>query len=512
MNEQNISKDQMISEMIQLKKRIAELEKLETEEIIEHQHTLLALRQSEDKFFKAFHCCPHIITISSLCEGRYVAVNDAFSAITAYDQDEVIGRTVEELGIWEIPQEREHILEEVRKKGSIRNKEVCFRTKTNKLLTTLISADQINIAGDQQLIFVVKDISDRKKMEESLRVSEELFYKAFNASPITMSISTLDEGRFLDVNNSFCRILGGKRSELLGRTSLDIGFWVNINDRIVVKQSILNNHSVSNKEIQFRRLSGEIRLGLYSAERVEFNGEICILSLLTDLTERKQMEIEISRLDRLNLVGEMAASIGHEIRNPMTTVRGYLQLLRENPGYEEDLDCFDLMLEELDSANEIISEFLSLAKNKTVELKTANLNTILKSISPLLHANAMLQDKAIVLDMQELPDLLLDEKEIRLLIINLVNNGLDATPAGKVVKVSTYIENKFMVLAVQDQGCGIAQEVLEELGTPFFTTKENRPGLGLAVCYGIAARHKAVIAIHSDKSGTTFQVQFQYKQ
>jgi len=508
MSEPKICKDQIIAEINSLRKRLHELEGMEVAGKIEHQQALRALQRSEDKFYKAFHCCPHIITISSLEDGRYVEVNDAFSTVVGYEPDEVVGRTVSELNIWENPTERQRILNRIEEQGSIRNLEMNFLTKSGQRLTTLISADQIDIAGEKQLLFVVKDISDRKNMEESLRVSEELFYKAFNASPLTMSITTVEDGLFLDVNNSFCRTLGGNRSDILGHTSEDISFWVNASDRNEVKENILNNIPVSNKEIQFHRITGEKRFGLYSAERVEIAGQICILSFVHDLTERKQMEIEISRLDRLNLVGEMAASIGHEIRNPMTTVRGYLQLLRENPDYVEDLECMDLMLEELDSANEIISEFLSLAKNKTVELKSMNLNAILKSIYPLLQANAVLQDKEIDLDMQDLPVLMLDEKEIRLLIVNLVNNGLEAITPGKTVKIKTYIDGSCIILAVEDQGCGIPQDILEELGTPFFTTKENRPGLGLAVCYGIAARHKAKIEIQTEDQRTTFLVKF----
>lgn len=508
MSDPKICKDQIVAEISALRKRLHELEGLEVAGKIEHQQALRALQRSEDKFYKAFHCCPHIITISTLEEGRYVEVNDAFSTVVGYEPEEVVGRTASELNVWEIPEERERILKAIENQGSIRNLEMRFVTKSLQPLTTLISADQIDIAGEKQLLFVVKDISDRKKMEESLRVSEELFYKAFNASPLTMSITTVEEGLFLDVNNSFCRTLGGNRSDILGHTSLDIAFWVNKHDRDEVKESILNNIPVINKEIQFRKISGEKRFGHYSAERVEIAGQICILSFVHDLTERKQMEIEISRLDRLNLVGEMAASIGHEIRNPMTTVRGYLQLLRENPAYTEDLECMDLMLEELDGANEIITEFLSLAKNKTVELKVMNLNSILKSIYPLLQANAVLQDKEILLEMQELPDLMLDEKEIRMLILNLVNNGLDAITPGKTVKINTYMEDSFSILAVQDTGCGISQDILEEIGTPFFTTKENRPGLGLAVCYGIAVRHKAKIDIQTETNITTFLVKF----
>lgn len=498
----------MLEEVVELRRRIAELERAKFADIIENMQAVIALQLSEEKFLKAFHCCPDIISISTLHGGRYIDVNEAFLTQVGYELDEVIGRNVSELGIWDVPQERARLLKEIREKGSIRNREMFFRTKNNDLLTALISADMIDIAGESYLLFVAKDISDRKRMEEALRLSEERFYKAFNASPVTMSISTVEEGKLLDINDSFCRTLGCKRADVLGRTTYEIGFWVDVMDREKVKQSILNNVSVINKEVKFRKISGDIRLGLFSAERVDIHGEICILSLFNDLTDHRQMEMEISRLDRLNLVGEMAASIGHEIRNPLMTVRGYLQLLIDNQDHLQDKDSLDLMIEELDSANEIITEFLSLARNKQIELKAVNLNKILKSIFPLLQANAMLQDKIVVLEPKEIPYLLLDEKEIRQLVLNLVNNGLEAISMGKIVHIRTYMENTEVILSVQDQGCGIAQDILAQLGTPFFTTKENGTGLGLAVCYGIATRHNAKIEIQTTSYGSTFIVRF----
>jgi len=498
----------LLAELNEARKRVAELEKIKYAEIIEHMQAVIALQLSEEKFQKAFQRCPDIISISTLHEGRYIDVNEAFLTAVGYEPDEVIGRNVNELCIWDIPLEREELLKEIQEKGGIRNREMYFRTKNNDLLTALISADMINIAGEAHLLFVAKDISDRKRMEEALCLSEERFSKAFNASPVTMSISTVEEGRFLDINDSFCHTLGCNRSEVLGRTVYEIGFWVDESERERVKQSILHNISVINKEVQFRKICGDIRLGIFSAERVDINGEICMLSLFNDLTDQRQMEMEISRLDRLNLVGEMAASIGHEIRNPLTTVRGYLQILIDNEEYLQDKDCLDLMIEELDKANEIITEFLSLAKNKQIELKAVNLNVILKSIFPLLQANAMLQDKAVILETKEIPFMLLDEKEIRLLVFNLVNNGLEAISTGQIVHIRTFIENTDVILSVQDQGCGIPREILAKLGTPFFTTKEHGTGLGLAVCYGIAARHHARIEIHTSSIGSTFLVRF----
>ncbi len=502
--EENKTKEQLLLELSDLRERVAELETLR-----KHQEQVEnTLRLSEEKFSKAFHCSPDITTIATLYEGRYVEVNDAFLKIVGFDRSEVIDHTIQELGVWPIPEERNLILKHIEDHGSIRNYEIYFRDKAQNMFTTLLSADKIDIGGEPHLLCVVKDISDRKRMIAALQLSEERFSKAFKASPITMSITTLEDGLFLDVNASFCRVIGISREEVIGMTSDDIRFWVNPADRERVKQLVMEQGSVIDMEVQFRRRTGEIRLGSYSAERLMINGEICLLSIFNDLTERRQMEIEISRLDRLNLVGEMAASIAHEIRNPMTTVRGYLQILRDNEDYLNEVEFFDLMIEELDQANIIITEFLSLAKNKMVELKPINLNTLLKSILPLLKANAMIHDKGIILQIENIPDLLLDEKEIRQLIHNLVNNALESIPVGRNVNVKTFLDNDQVVLAVQDEGDGIDHRILDKLGTPFFTTKDHGTGLGLAVCYGIASRHNARIDLETSSIGTTFFVRF----
>ncbi len=233
-----------------------------------------------------------------------------------------------------------------------------------------------------------------------------------------------------------------------------------------------------------------------------------IVVIITDITKRKQMEAAMGKLDRLNLVGEMAASLGHEIRNPMTTVRGFLQLFMDKKCYHEDKDAFELMIEELDRANAILSEFILLAKNKIVELKPHNLNSIVIKLLPLIEANAMAQEKNVKLAIESIPDLLLDEKEIRQLILNLVYNGLESMTSGGVITISTALEYGNVVLSIQDQGHGINPEILEKLGTPFLTTKEDGTGLGLAVCYGIAVRHNADISIKTGATGTTFSVGF----
>jgi ligand-binding sensor protein/signal transduction histidine kinase len=220
---------------------------------------------------------------------------------------------------------------------------------------------------------------------------------------------------------------------------------------------------------------------------------------------------EMARLDRLNLVGEMAASIGHEVRNPLTTVRGFLQYFSTKPEFGKYTSNLEIMIEELDRANGIITEFLSLAKNRIVERKKSDLNQIISKIIPLLQAEGMLKSIEIKLEIGDIPQLLLDEKEIRQLILNLGINAIEATGKDGIVTIVTYMRDDKPVLSIVDNGVGISQDILERIGTPFVSTKPQGTGLGLAVCYRIAERHSASIHIHSQEGiGTEVEVIFDH--
>ncbi len=246
---------------------------------------------------------------------------------------------------------------------------------------------------------------------------------------------------------------------------------------------------------------------LYEITVYPFDDGIC--SFFKDVTEKKKYENEMKRLSGLDLIGQMAAGISHEIRNPMTTVRGFLQLLGNNDECAKYHDYFRLMIDELDRANLIITEFLSMGNTRLAGLQKWDLNSIIGDMVPLLQADASNQNKQVELELSDIPSLMVNRNEIRQLILNLYRNGLEAMEPGKMITIRTFKEDNYVVLSVKDEGEGIKPEVLEKLGTPFFSTKDNGTGLGLGVCYGIAARHQAKIEIQTSTEGTTFLVKFE---
>lgn len=229
------------------------------------------------------------------------------------------------------------------------------------------------------------------------------------------------------------------------------------------------------------------------------------------ILERKRAEMEMAKLDRLNLIGAMAASISHEVRNPMTTVKGFLQLLR-NKQESQVIEYFDLMIEELDRANSILSEFLSISSTKPTMFELHNINDIVISTLPLIQADAHNNDTLLTVELNNVPDLQLDIHEIRQLLLNLARNGFEAMSSRGQLIIRTFTNNSEVALVVSDEGNGIEQYVMEKLGIPFFTTKDQGTGLGLAVCYGIVSRHNGRISVETSPKGSTFYVYFKLNQ
>jgi PAS domain S-box-containing protein len=216
---------------------------------------------------------------------------------------------------------------------------------------------------------------------------------------------------------------------------------------------------------------------------------------------------EFSAQEQLNIISEVASGLAHEIRNPLTTVRGFLQMMTEHIMVDTYKDYCELMLNEIDKANSIMTNFLYLDINKAYKLTSCSLNAVIHRAIPILERYA--GPKAILISFEEecLPPLLLDEEEVSKLILNLAMNGIEAMESG-VLSIKTYVQDNRAVLEIKDQGKGIEHSILNKLGKPFVSTKANKVGIGLAICNSIAHRHNAEITYRTSEAGTTFYICF----
>lgn len=260
------------------------------------------------------------------------------------------------------------------------------------------------------------------------------------------------------------------------------------------------NTQVFETSCEYSKLWLEVKLSPFK------NG---LFVMFSDITDRKEREKQKESYDKLKIIGEMAAGVAHEVRNPMTTVKGFLQMMTQNEELEEYQSIYYLMIDEIDHVNAIITQFLAIANNdKCTNLQYCNLNKLIMDLFPLLETRALIEAKLIVLDLSATLDLKIDKNEIRQVLLNLINNSLDAMISGQTVQITTYKENDTVVLSIRDEGGGIAADILENIGTPFFTTKQEGTGLGLSICFSIAKRNNAEMDFTSSPDGTTFNIRF----
>jgi len=191
----------------------------------------------------------------------------------------------------------------------------------------------------------------------------------------------------------------------------------------------------------------------------------------------------------------MAGSIAHEIRNPMTAIKGYLQLFQLQDKYLEDREPLELMIEELDRVNDIITAFLSMSRANYTEMKLLNLNDCIVDVLQLVFADTIKNDVSVTTKLENIPQSFADKGAIKQLLLNLTRNAIEAMPAGGILTVNTFEDGNGINLIISDSGMGIPSEIIEKIGTPFLTTKEGGTGLGMLICYSIAEGHNAKITL-----------------
>jgi PAS domain S-box-containing protein len=365
---------------------------------------------------------------------------------------------------------------------------------------------------------VVLDITERKR-------AEERFYKAFNATPEPITIATASEGRYIDVNESFLRITGYRREEVIGRTSLEIRFWENTEDRDKLLEALTKQGSVRDLEINFLTKSGARRIGQDSAEFVEVGGKKCILAIFRDITEQKQLqrqrqEAEVAlahraeELARSNAELEQFAYVAsHDLQEPLRMVASYTQLLARRYQDKLDADAHDFIAYAVDGATRmqaLITDLLNYSRVGTrgKPFQPTSCDGVLERV--LINLKFTISENGAVVTHDPLPNVMGDETQLGQLFQNLLTNAMKfRSEAPPRIHISAKRSGNAWEFSVRDNGIGIAPEYGERIFMIFqrLHSKNEYPGtgIGLAVCKKIVERHGGHIWVSSQPgSGANF--------
>ncbi|MBM6619593.1 ATP-binding protein [Bacillus suaedaesalsae] len=239
-----------------------------------------------------------------------------------------------------------------------------------------------------------------------------------------------------------------------------------------------------------------------------YNDKKCVQLVVRDVTERKKAEEMLKASDRLAVVGQLAAGIAHEIRNPLTSIKGFVQVMKES---NSDSEYYDVILSEIDRINEVTNDFLFLAKPKESQYKQCLLYPIIHDIATLLGPEALYHN--IQMDIHDKTTqnvfILCEENELKQAFINIVKNSIEAMPTGGKIEISLQMNEENIEICFEDNGMGIPKDKMKNIGQPFYTLKETGTGLGVMTTMKIIENHQGIFSLQSEEGkGTTITVCF----
>lgn len=345
----------------------------------------------------------------------------------------------------------------------------------------------------------------RRAFEENRRMKEHLESFINNTSD---AIHLIDlDGKVIQVNRAFELLFGYEEEEAIG----------------LIYPTLPDTHKSEKRHMLDQLLAGKV-LPALETTRVTKTGEMipvsvtispirdsdgtirAFASISRDMRSRNKMEELLRRSEKLTTVGQLAAGVAHEIRNPLTTLRGFLQLQQESKKFT--LSHVSLMLSELDRINLIVGEFLILAKPQATRFITKDIRDVLHDVIALMNSEAILHDIEFRVSFTEEDcRISCEENQLKQVFINLLKNAIEAMPSGGLIHINITRKREFISISITDEGMGIPEDMIAKIGDPFFTGKETGTGLGIMVSQRIINTHRGTMDIKSQLHvGTTVQL------
>lgn len=507
-------------------------------DISEKQQAKQRLQNSEANLKAFFNLSADFLTVLSE-SGKILEVNQTLLSRLGYTKEELLGQTVLRLHPPELQEEASKIVQAMIK-GERESCPLPIVAKNGIKIPVETRIVKGVWNGQVALFGASKDISD-------LALSQEKFSKAFEASSSLMAISSVDEGRFLDVNKAFIETLGYSKEEIIGNTSHDLGLFCSNTIREQVKNQIIKDGGVSNVELEIRTKSGETRIGQFSAQTIRIQDKLLLLTVMNDISEIKRIQKSLvdsqQKLEKANksleaatfeaqsmavkaeiasaTKSEFLANMSHEIRTPMNGVIGMAGLLIDTELNAEQRQYAEVIRTSGQALLDLINDILDLSKIEAhklvLEKHPFDLRNTMDDLADMMAVRA--HQKGLELTCQidhEVPLLLNgDSHRLRQILVNLCGNAVKFTEKGEIsLHASLEKEDSDKVIirfAISDTGIGIAANVLGELFSPFkqadgsTTRKYGGTGLGLSISKHLTEMMGGDIGVETTEGkGSTF--------
>ena len=467
-----------------------------------------ALRRSEEKYRTLFEKAGDAIHIVDE-HGRLVDCNQHLCDLLGYTREEMLQKRVQDLTA---PGYRETVgrqISEIVRRGLPPYESVNLR-KDGEPVHIEVSAAPIEIEGRMHVMYFLRDITERKRGEEALRLTQ------FSLDHAADAVFWVTSGaRFAYVNDAACRFWEFSRDELLSMGLYDINPDFQP-ERWPEEWEKMKQRGSSTFEARHRTKGGRVFPVEITVNFFEFDGEEYRAGFLRDITERKRLEEQLRRSQKLEALGQLASGVAHNFNNSLAIILGRAELselLTEDPEIRRNLEIIEKAAH--DGANTVrrLQDFARKGEDRPTE--TVRLNDIVSDVIEMTRPRWKDEAELLGVPLEVGFDARAEKdpvrgkgSELREVLINLVHNALDAMPDGGRLALATENVEGDVVVSVTDTGIGMSPETLERAQEPFFTTKGDRgTGLGLSMVYGIIARHGGQVTIQSAPgTGTTVRL------
>ena len=340
---------------------------------------------------------------------------------------------------------------------------------------------------------------------EELEKREESYRDLVENSPDAVIIACGDD--ILFINETGARLFGAiNKEEIQQKKIVDLihaDYHEGIKERV---EMVTSGNATDFFEYKLIRLDGSIFEAEVKGIPTIFQNQSARHIIIRDITDRKKTLALLLNAEKLNMAGQLAAGIAHEVRNPLTAIKGFLQLM-ETKLYEHK-SYFDIIQSEINRIELILSELLILAKPQDLKFAPVRLQTMIEDVKTLIDTQAIMNNVEITF-INECGNLIIncDQNQLKQVVINFLKNAIEAMPRGGEVTIELKKHGFNQVkMLFKDNGCGMPRHVLQRIGEPFFTTKESGTGLGIMNSKQIIDNHHGTVHFWSDKKGTIIEV------
>jgi two-component system NtrC family sensor kinase len=481
------------------------------------------LKESEEKFRNLFERVRHGLFISSK-EGKFIDCNQALLEMAGYeDKEEFLNIDIAK-DFYVNPEDRRKFQRLTEAQGFVKDLEVEFKKKTGEKITVLLTAhvkrdEEGRVIGYEGLNI---DISERKRMERELKEANEFLTNLIESSVDGIIVTDM-KGNILIFNKGAENILGYHAEEVVGKMNIRSIYPPGVAKEVMEKLKSPDYGGMgklTSFPITHRRKDGALIEGDLSASLIydENGGEIASVGIFKDLRERLRIERELREMqqallqsEKLAAMGRLTSQIAHELNNPIYGIMNTLELLKtEIPPESKRRRILELSLSEIQRLAEMLRNMLSFSKPEEEKRRPVKLNELVEGI--LLVMEKQMKESNIKVETyfnETLPEVMASTNQMRQVVLNLLKNAKEAMPKGGSLTVRTRREDDKVMVAIQDTGVGIPEELRDKIFEAFFTTKQKVKGvgLGLSVCYGIVKDHGGEIRVESEvDKGTTFTI------